>query len=157
MLTWSCRSVYVLVLLGLMCGLGARTTLPPSFAGDRVRSYFGVYTVLDDTADHCGCWSTAGPPTASSCSTPGLERTPTAYYGPTSGVGLVIAPGRGCSARTPRSASWASGRARWPATAQPGQTWQFFEIDPVVVRIARDSGQFHFLSDCAPDADYDRR
>jgi hypothetical protein len=32
---------------------------------------------------------------------------------------------------------------------EPGETWRFFEIDPVVIEIARD--QFTFLSSCAPD------
>lgn len=34
----------------------------------------------------------------------------------------------------------------------PGETWRFFEIDPVVVRIAQ-SRNFTFLSNCQPDAD----
>jgi spermidine synthase len=31
-----------------------------------------------------------------------------------------------------------------------GEDWTFFEIDPVVVRIARDERYFHFLSACGP-------
>jgi protein-L-isoaspartate O-methyltransferase len=34
---------------------------------------------------------------------------------------------------------------------QPGQHWTFFEIDPLVERIARDRRYFHYLEDCAPD------
>jgi hypothetical protein len=34
---------------------------------------------------------------------------------------------------------------------EPGDTWRFFEIDPAVVRIARDPARFSFLSRCAPD------
>ena len=43
---------------------------------------------------------------------------------------------------------------RSPATVATvaGEDWQFFEIDPEVVRIARDPGLFRFLSACAPDA-----
>ena len=33
-----------------------------------------------------------------------------------------------------------------------GERWSFFEIDPLVVRIARDRRFFHFVSDCAPKA-----
>ena len=33
-----------------------------------------------------------------------------------------------------------------------GENWTFFEIDPEVVRIARDPKLFRFLSSCAPDA-----
>lgn len=36
--------------------------------------------------------------------------------------------------------------------AQTGQDWTFYEIDPVVDRIARDPLLFTFLSDCTPDA-----
>lgn len=34
---------------------------------------------------------------------------------------------------------------------KPGQSWTFFEIDPLVVRLARDAGYFHFLEQCGPD------
>ncbi|MBT3906715.1 MAG: fused MFS/spermidine synthase [Rhodospirillales bacterium] len=34
----------------------------------------------------------------------------------------------------------------------PGQTWTFYEIDPIVIRLAKDTRYFHYLSDCAPDA-----
>ena len=34
---------------------------------------------------------------------------------------------------------------------QPGQTYTFFEIDPVVVHMAEDTELFTFLSTCAPD------
>ena len=36
--------------------------------------------------------------------------------------------------------------------AKPGEAWTFYEIDPVVVRIAQDARKFRFLSECAPDA-----
>ncbi|MGH6922090.1 MAG: fused MFS/spermidine synthase, partial [Geminicoccaceae bacterium] len=36
---------------------------------------------------------------------------------------------------------------------RPGQRWTFFEIDPLVERIARDRRYFHYLEDCAPDAE----
>jgi predicted O-methyltransferase YrrM len=37
--------------------------------------------------------------------------------------------------------------------ARPGENWTFFEIDPEVVRLARDSNLFRFLSACAPAAE----
>ncbi|WP_411889070.1 fused MFS/spermidine synthase [Yoonia sp. SDW83-1] len=36
--------------------------------------------------------------------------------------------------------------------AQPGQNWQFYEIDALVDEVARDSSLFTFVSNCAPDA-----
>lgn len=35
---------------------------------------------------------------------------------------------------------------------QPGQDWTFLEIDPEVVRLARDERYFRYLSACAPEA-----
>ena len=151
-MAWSWRSVYVLVLLGLMCGLGARSTLPPSFNGDRARSYFGVYTVIDDTDHHMRLLVHGGTTHGIELTTPGLERTPTAYYGPDSGVGLVMDHAPDLFGADASVGVVGLGAGTLACYHQPGQTWQFFEIDPVVVRIARDSGRFHFLSDCAPDA-----
>lgn len=34
---------------------------------------------------------------------------------------------------------------------EKGESWTFFEIDPEVVRLARDPQRFRFLSSCAPD------
>jgi SAM-dependent methyltransferase len=36
--------------------------------------------------------------------------------------------------------------------ARPGQSWTFFEIDPAVVRIARDPAYFSFLEKCRADS-----
>jgi hypothetical protein len=35
---------------------------------------------------------------------------------------------------------------------RPGEAWDFYEIDPYVVRIAQDTSRFGFMSECAPDA-----
>lgn len=35
---------------------------------------------------------------------------------------------------------------------RPGEAWDFYEIDPYVVRIAKDPSRFSFMSECAPDA-----
>ena len=36
--------------------------------------------------------------------------------------------------------------------AEPGQRWTFYEIDPAVVRIARDARYFTFLGDCPAES-----
>ncbi len=38
--------------------------------------------------------------------------------------------------------------------AKPEQHWTFYEIDPLVVETARDSGYFSYLKTCTPQADY---
>ena len=35
---------------------------------------------------------------------------------------------------------------------KPQETWRFFEIDPIVIALARDKARFTFLSRCAPDS-----
>jgi spermidine synthase len=37
--------------------------------------------------------------------------------------------------------------------ARPGEKWRFYEIDPIVIDLARDPQLFTFLSRCAPQAD----
>lgn len=37
--------------------------------------------------------------------------------------------------------------------ARPGERWTFYEIDPLVVRWARDTSYFHYLSECGQDGD----
>ena len=34
---------------------------------------------------------------------------------------------------------------------RPGQVWTFYEIDPVVLKLARDERYFHYLAECAPE------
>lgn len=36
--------------------------------------------------------------------------------------------------------------------SRPTDLWTFFEIDPLVVKLARDQGSFHFLKECTPSA-----
>ena len=37
--------------------------------------------------------------------------------------------------------------------SKPGETWRFYEIDPMIVRVARDPSRFTFLSRCMPHND----
>jgi hypothetical protein len=37
--------------------------------------------------------------------------------------------------------------------AKPGQNWRFYEIDPLVIKIARTTKYFSYLQNCAPNAD----
>ncbi len=71
--------------------------------------------------------------------------TPLMYYHPTGPVGRLLAklPGE----RKRRVGVIGLGCGAMAAYAEPGEAWTFFEIDPAVVRIARDSGHFSFLRD----------
>lgn len=142
------RWAYVLVLLALMLALGGTDNIQQSFGGDRVRSYFGVYTVTDDLAlDQRRL--------AHGTTLHGLQRLnaderaePTTYYGRSSGVGLALQQADSRAA----IGIVGLGAGTLACYRRAGQDWTFFEIDPVMMQIARDPSRFHFLSDCAPDA-----
>ena len=144
------RWAYVPVLALLMLGVGGWSTIEDSFSGTRVRSYFGVYTVTDDgwrkqrrlahgTTLH-GLQSTEA----------GQEREPTTYYGLQSGVGLALARAPQLAGPNASVGIVGLGAGTLACYRRPGQQWTIFEIDPVMVDIARDRSKFTFLSDCAP-------
>lgn len=118
--------------------------------GARTRSYFGVYTIRDRTGvrelDHGttvhGIQFTGNPV---------LERLPTTYYAPPSGIGQAMGALDRLYGRRARVGVVGLGTGTLACYAQPGQRWRFYEIDPAVIRIARDTGQFTYLKNCLPD------
>jgi SAM-dependent methyltransferase len=75
---------------------------------------------------------------------------PTSYYSRTGPMGDVMtAYGEGEAFR--RVALVGMGVGTLAAYGQPGQRMDFYEIDPAVVRLARDSGFFGFLADSEAD------
>jgi hypothetical protein len=79
------------------------------------------------------------------------RREPLSYFHRTGPLGQIFAAYRGPHAR--RSVAVVGlGAGSIGCHAGPGQRWTFYEIDPAVVRIARDARYFTFLRDCVPDA-----
>jgi hypothetical protein len=120
--------------------------------GARTRSYFGVYTIRDGRGvrelDHGttvhGIQFTGSPV---------LERLPTTYYAPPSGIGRAMEALDGLYGPAARVGVVGLGTGTLACYAQPAQRWRFYEIDPAVVRIARDTGQFTYLRNCLPRPD----
>ena len=77
--------------------------------------------------------------------------TPGTYYHPTGPIGrlLTTLPPE----RTRRVAVVGLGVGAMAAYAQPGERWTFYEIDPGVARIARDSGYFTYLKESPAEVD----
>jgi spermidine synthase len=79
------------------------------------------------------------------------RREPLTYYTRTSPVGVLLdrvaAPAAGR-----RVGVVGLGAGALACHARPGDRWTFFEIDPVVARIARDPRLFTYVQDCAPTA-----
>jgi SAM-dependent methyltransferase len=138
---WAFAAVFAL----LMLGHGGLSTLETSVAGDRSRSYFGVYSVEDSngmrrlthgTTMHGQQWLE-----------PGRSKEPTAYYGYRSGVGIALAD----AAEGAHVGIAGLGSGTLACYRKLGQNWTFFEIDPQVARYSRDR-TFTFLADCTPEA-----
>lgn len=120
--------------------------------GARTRSYFGVYTVTDRP----GARDLAHGTTLHGVQLLGSEarlRTPTTYYVPGSGVGQAMQALPALYGSGARVGVVGLGTGTLACYARPGQHWRFYEIDPAVVRIARDPRRFRFLSRCLPDAE----
>jgi spermidine synthase len=121
-------------------------------AGVRERSYFGIYTVLDGAA-HERVLNHGTTVHGVQSRAAGHELDATTYYGPRSGVGLALTAAPALFGAAARIGVVGLGAGTLACYRQPGQAWRFYEIDPVVVRIARDPRQFSFLSRCAPSAE----
>lgn len=115
------------------------------------RSFFGVYTVRDNKEMGIRLISHGTTTHGAQSLVPQWRREPLTYYAHDSGVGQVLlaAPRLYPSARI---AAVGLGAGTVACYAAPGQRWAFYEIDPLVVRIARDPALFTYLSDCAPGA-----
>jgi hypothetical protein len=106
------------------------------------RSFYGVYRVVDDSADGVRRLF-------SGTTIHGLEffgdpgREPLAYYHPAGPLGSLFAM-RGDSTRW-RVGAIGLGVGATVAYARPGEAWAFYEIDPLVAEIARNEQWFHFL------------
>ncbi|WP_422231560.1 spermidine synthase [Methylorubrum rhodinum] len=77
---------------------------------------------------------------------------PATYYIPGGPLADVFTVSRRASGSIPAVSVVGLGAGSLACYAKPGEAWTFYEIDPAVIRIARDPRLFRFLSDCAPDA-----
>lgn len=116
--------------------------------GARERSFFGVSTILDrgDVRQLIHGTTVHGAQSLR----PGHETRPLAYYAPGSGIASVMEAIPAFAGPRARVGFVGLGAGTLSCFARPGQSWTAYEIDPTVIRIARDSGQFTFIRRCAP-------
>lgn len=113
------------------------------------RSFFGVHRVLFSGHERVLLSGTTNHGAQSI--DPALKCEPLTYYSRKGPVGQLLSAATEGGA-TKRFGVVGLGTASLAAYAAPGQRWTFFEINPVVERIARDPEYFTYLRDCAPDA-----
>lgn len=115
----------------------------------RTRTFFGVLRVCDDGNGPSRRLMHGGISHGVQLVSDDRDRRSTAlsYYHPAGPLGSIF---RGMEAdQPPRRVGVAGlGVGTIASYAQPGQEFVFFEIDPAIVRIARDETLFTFLADC---------
>jgi hypothetical protein len=146
------RAVYALCLGALMMSHGGWSTVRYSFQDVRTRSYFGVYTVGGNSNGTARMLTHGTTVHGLQNMLPGMEEEPTSYYTRGSGVGRVMAAAELLFGFEGRIGVVGLGTGTLACYSKPGQSWTFFEIDPVMVKIATDPGRFTFISRCTPKA-----
>ena len=83
--------------------------------------------------------------------TPAGRPDPLTYYHAKSAMKQVIDAVRARKGGPIRVAIVGLGAGSLVCWVAPNENWRFFEIDPTVIKIARDPSRFTFISSCAPD------
>ena len=144
------RLGFVAILGILMLAHGGIETIRFTLDDARSRSYFGVYTVRDYPDQRQRVLS-HGTTMHGMQFTDARRRTPTTYYGPTSGIGIAMQRAPQLFGPRARVGVVGLGTGTLACWRRPGQRWTFFEIDRAVLELSRDA-TFTYLRDCAPDA-----
>jgi spermidine synthase len=125
---------------------------------DTARSFFGVHQVVatDDGRHHILLHGTTvhgaqrlldnGLPASS-------PPEPLTYYYSGGPIWQAIDAARRVNGRLGRVAIVGLGSGSLACHRQGNESWTFYEIDPVIIRIARDPRLFGFLASCAPSSD----
>jgi hypothetical protein len=140
----------------LRFGLGVAAVLSvallagePNQVQARARSFFGVYTIRHDPAGYH--FLVHGTTVHGAQHTdPARRSEPLTYFHREGPLGQIF---EALEDHPPHSVGAVGlGIGTVACYRGPGQHWTFFEIDPLVERIARNRRYFHYLEDCAPEA-----
>ncbi len=145
------RGLFVAVLGMTMLAQGGYDTIKTSLAGQRSRSYFGIYTVHDYANPNIRTLAHGTTLHGQQSRDPQRMLEPMSYYGPTSGAALALDQAQAIYGKTARIGVVGLGTGTLACFKRPGEQWRIFEIDPAVVRYSQDR-TFTFVANCAPDA-----
>jgi hypothetical protein len=132
----------------------------PMSQGDAERSFFGTHRVSNSPDGSIrfllhGTTIHGAERRVAKDGAPIARPVPATYYHPLGPMGLGVDVARSTHNGTApfRVGIVGLGAGAMACYARPGDAWRFYEIDPVVVRIASDPNRFRFLSVCQPNAD----
>jgi spermidine synthase len=144
------RVPFLLAMAGLLTLNGGWYNAQLSFNDVRMRSYFGTYTI--NSSESGRVRSLIHGTTMHGMQLLDEPTRPISYYAPNSGVGKTLVKTPLLFGPNANVGIVGLGTGTLACYRKPGQTWQFFEIDPLIVEIARNRKVFSFLERCAPDA-----
>jgi len=116
------------------------------------RGFFGVVRI---SANESGTWHTMSHGTTLhgvQSREPTLSKIPTSYYHPTGPIGDVMKL-RATQGRVRRGGFIGLGAGSMAAYILPGARFDFYDIDPMVVALAKDPRYFTYLSDAKAKGD----
>jgi hypothetical protein len=116
----------------------------------RERSFFGVSQVRIYPTEQLTLLLSGTTNHGAQSLDPGRQREPLSYFHRTGPIAQVFAAIPD-AVSTPRVAVIGLGTGSLACYGRPGQQFTFYEIDPAVVRIARDPRYFTFLELCSPE------
>lgn len=143
------RLPFLLAVAGLLTINGGWYSFQQTLDGVRMRSYFGTYTVYSTESGRVR-WLNHGT-TMHGMQLLDDPTRPISYYPATSGVGIALQKAPALFGPNATVGIVGLGTGTLGCYKKPGQSWTFFEIDPLVIEIARDRNIFSFLEKCAPD------
>jgi spermidine synthase len=114
------------------------------------RSFFGLHLILErgELREYRNGTTTHG---AQLLSETEGRPTPLTYYHPKGLMAKIVNDTRQTPARTVGIIGLGTGALA--CYGKPGQDWHFYEIDPMVVEIAKNPKYFNFMSACAADGE----
>ena len=143
------RPAFLIGLVAMVLVFGGWDSLQRSFEpGARMRSYFGIYTIRDEGDTRILAHGTTQH--GLQITTKGRERELTTYYSPFSGVGQALFKVPAVFGPYARIGAVGLGTGTLACYTRPGQTWRFYEIDPMMIEVARSGGKFSYLARCNP-------
>jgi SAM-dependent methyltransferase len=145
------RAAYLAALAMLMLAQGGLDTIQTSLDGLRSRSYFGIYTIREYPDQHLRMLAHGTTLHGVQSTLPALRKTPISYYGPGTGISIVLAHAQQLYGRSARIGVVGLGTGTLACHARPGEQWHFYEIDPAVLEFSQ-KRDFTYLADCAPQA-----
>jgi hypothetical protein len=144
-----------LIAIAFMLG---RIYEPDAGRQQTVRSFFGVLKVMQTVDDRFrvlmhGTTIHGAERMADIAASPGDHTPePLTYYHANSAITRALEAARAHKAGPMRVAVIGLGTGTFPCWAEPGDTWEIYEIDPAVVRITAQQKRFTFLASCTPQA-----